>query len=144
MCLKAGEAAALCLEEMHLKPAVSLGFCEIWLKVLGVEGDSSWSLGGSSASIQAAQKLCCQRFYYYGLLCLLLFLCISRLYCIKKFPYSSFMQQKLHQSCISQRNWVFSDSARQCLGGDNKNSSESWGREGTGHLHLSSPTVPRQ
>lgn len=133
------------LEGMHPRnSSFQFGFPEIWLKVVGMEGDSSWGCQGEAvAAAQAAQKLWWQGFQYYGLLCLLLFLSFT-LYCMKKFPNSSFMQQNLNQSYISERNgFYFSVPGCPCsgeLGGESTNSSESWARGAQGHL--SSLSVP--
>lgn len=107
--VKPGKAAAVywgrCIPNPAVSILVSLRFgSKFWEReVIPAEAVREQAV----VPAQAAQKLCCHKFYYYGLLCLLLFLSISRLYCIKKFPYSSFMQQKLSQSYISERNWAF-------------------------------------
>lgn len=108
VCVKAGKAAAGYLEGMHPRSSsFQFGFPEIWLKVVGMEGDSSWGCQGEAvAAAQAAQKLWWQGFQYYGLLCLLLFLSFTSLL-YEEFPNSSFTQQNLNQSYISERNGIF-------------------------------------
>lgn len=109
-------AAAVYSGERHPQTSCShFGFPEIWLKALQWKVIPAEAVGEAAVTSQAAQKLCWQRFCYYGLLCLLLFLSLSRLCCMKKFPYSSFTQQNLNQSSIRERNGVFSESPRQPL-----------------------------
>lgn len=95
------------------------------------------------ATSQAAQKLCSQRFYYCGLLRLLLFLSVSRLYCIKKFPYSSFMQQNSTRSTSVKEIGFFQtlpgSPGSGGAGWESNNSCESWGPGDSSSQHSVGP-----
>lgn len=145
VCVKAGKAAAGCLEGMHPRnSSFQFGFPEIWLKVVGMEGDSSWGCQGEAvAAAQAAQKLWWQGFQYYGCsVCCCFSLSLFIVWRISQFLlHAAKSQSELHQ----WEKWVLFQSVPGCpcsgeLGGESTNSSESWARGAQGHL--SSLSVP--